>query len=167
MQGDITAQGVDAIVTIVPQSLEYRGGLNGAIREAAGTELDQFISREIYAPRSGDVYVLPGFDLPARHILFAVVPVWKNDFDRQDRELLNAARKCMEQARALSLATVAFPAIGTGSKGFAKPKGARLILQGIADRIDEHFQEVRIVCQTVKTKRVFEDRLDMMRFNFD
>ncbi len=165
VQGDITAQEVDAIVTLIPQSLEYRGKLNASLRDAAGAELDLYVEENVYRPRAGDVYVLPGFNLPARHLIFAIAPVWRTDFDREDRQLLNAVRKAMEQARALSLKTVAFPPIGSGRHGFPKPRAARLIMQGISDRMDKHFDEVRIVCRTSKTKVLFADRLDLLKLS--
>ena len=167
VQGDIAAQEVDAVVTLLPQNLEYRGDLNSSLREAAGAELDQYVAENVYRPRAGDVYVLPGFNLPVKHIICAISPVWKTDFDREDRHLLNVVRKSMEQAKALSIKTLAFPPIGSGGRGFPKARAARLILQGISDRLDKSFDEVRIVCRTPKTKQIFADRLDIMRFKFE
>jgi O-acetyl-ADP-ribose deacetylase (regulator of RNase III) len=159
VQGDITAQAVDAIVTVIPTTLEYRGALNAGILAKAGEKLDRFVLENIVRPRSGDVYAVPGFQLPCKHILFAIVPVWKNDFDRYDRDLVNACRKAMELARGMSLKTVAFPPVGSGKRGFPKARAARLIVEGISSRITADIDEVRIVCQTKATMRLFKDRL--------
>lgn len=167
VQGDITDQEVDAIVALLPQTMEYRGSLNESIRDKAGAELDVFMKGHVVNPRPGDVYAIPGFGLPAKHIFFAIVPLWKNDFDRHDRQLLNAVRKSMEQTRAMGLKTIAMPSLGAGKSGFPIKRAARLILQGVSDRLDGYIGGVNIVCRDPKTKRVFEDRLDMMRFNFN
>lgn len=159
IQGDITAQAVEAIVTLIPTTLEYRGALNSSILKKAGERLDDFMLENIVRPRSGDVYAVPGFGLPCKHILFAVVPVWKNDFDRYDRDLVNACRKAMELARSMSLKVIAFPPIGSGKRGFPKARAARLIVEGIASRLNSDIDEVRIVCQTKTTMRLFKDRL--------
>lgn len=159
MQGDITAQAVDAIITLIPTTLEYRGALNASILAKAGTKLDQFVLDNIVRPRSGDVYAVPGFDLPCKHILFAVVPIWKNDFDRYDRDLVNACRKALELARSMSLKTIALPPVGSGKRGFPKARAVRLIVEGLSSRLNSDIDEVRIVCQTKATVRLFKDRL--------
>jgi len=77
VQGDIVTQAVDAIVTLIPKTLEYRGSLNQTILEAAGGGLDHFVLEHIVKPKVGDIYALPGFALPCQHIFFCVVPVWR------------------------------------------------------------------------------------------
>ena len=106
---------------------------------------------------------MPGFTLPCKHIFFCIVPVWRENFDMQDRQLLNAARKAMERAREMELTTMAFPPLGSGHKAFPKPKAARLLLHGIAERLDSHFREVRIVCPDDETLEIFREKLTGMK----
>jgi O-acetyl-ADP-ribose deacetylase (regulator of RNase III) len=162
VQGDITRQKIDAIVTFIPQNLEYRGELNAAILEGAGGNLDAFVLENIFRPRAGDVYTVPGFDLPCAHIFFCVVPIKKDDIDRPDKYLVNATRKAMEMASSMGLKTIAFPPLGSGKQGFPKQRAARLILQGISERLDENFEEVRIVARTPKTLNIFQERLKLI-----
>jgi O-acetyl-ADP-ribose deacetylase (regulator of RNase III) len=159
VRGDITHQDVDAVVTLMPQDLEYRGELNAALLRGAGEQLDRFLLDNIVKPRPGDIYAVPGFNLPCRHVFFCIVPRWRTDFDREDRELLNACRKAMEMARAMSLSSIAFPPLGSGAHGFPKKRAARLIVQGIVDRLNDDLQDVRIVCQTAETLGLFRERL--------
>ena len=86
---------VNAILTFLPDTLEYRGALNLAIHAAAGQAMDDFLLENIYKPRRGDVYAVPGFNLPADHILFGITPDWRTDFERDDRDLLNCVRAAM------------------------------------------------------------------------
>ena len=95
VHGDITKQHTDAIVSVLPQSLEYGGALNEAILAAAGHRLDDFLLEHIYKPRPGDIYAVPGFNLPCKNIFFAIMPKWSSEFDRQDKYLLTAVRKAM------------------------------------------------------------------------
>lgn len=159
VQGDITRQKIDAIVTFIPQNLEYRGEINAAILTGAGGGLDEFVLENIYKPRPGDIYAVPGFDLPCRHIFFCIVPRWRDDIDRQDRYPLNACRRAMETAHEMGLKSIAFPPLGSGRRGFPKSRAARLILQGICERLDDDFKEIRIVARTEKTLEVFRERL--------
>lgn len=161
VNGHIIEQDTDAIVTLIPQNLEYRGSINQSIQDAAGEMMDAFMRENVVRPKAGDVYAVPGFNLPCKHIFFCVVPIWKDEWDRNDRQLINASRKAMELARSMSLKSIAIPPVGSGSRGFPKPRAARLIVQGVLDRLDDHFEDVRIVCQTDDTRKIFEERLAM------
>jgi O-acetyl-ADP-ribose deacetylase (regulator of RNase III) len=159
VQGDITRQDVDAIVTFIPQNLEYRGAINTVILREAGKKLDDFVLENIFRPRVSDVYTVPGFNLPCAHIFFCIVPIRRLDTDRPDKYLVNACRKAMETANAMGLRTIGFPPLGSGKQGFPKPRAARLMLQGISDRLDGTLEEVRIVARTEKTLSVYKERL--------
>ena len=164
MPGDIAAQDVDVIVSLLPQNLEYRGQVNEAIAQGAGEDMKTFIGDHIVEPRAGDVYTVPGFGLPCQHVIFAIVPVWRTEFDRQDKELLNACRKAMDEARRLGAKSIAFPPMGMGKNGFPKTRASRLMVQGIEDRLESvqgHvFDEVRIVARTEDTCSIFRKHLD-------
>lgn len=159
VQGDITQQDTEAVLSLIPQDLEYRGEVNHALLEAAGEQLDEFILGNILEPRPGDVYAVPGFNLKCKHILFCVVPVWRTDFDRHDKYLLNACRKAIETLWEMSLTSLSIPPLGSGKHGYPKPRAARLIVQGVLDRIDENVEEVRLTCKKEETFKIFEERL--------
>lgn len=158
-QGDITRQDVDAIVSVLPQNLEYSGTLNASILAAAGGKLDEFVLEHIYKPRPGDIYAVPGFNLPCRHILFCILPHWRSDFDREDKHLLIACRKAMELTRAMCLRSIAFPPLATGKHGYPIQKTARLMVSAVLERMEESIEEVRIVCPDEKAAGVFRERL--------
>ena len=166
--GDITQQKVDAIVTVLPQNLQYHGNVNKRIAEVAGHDMESFIKSHIYDPHVGDVYALPGFGLACDHILVTIVPNWRTEFDRQDKELLNACRKSMDEALKMGLKTIAFPPVACGGKhGFPLKRGVRLILQAIEERLDslfrnESFEEVRIIALTESSCDLFRQRLAAM-----
>ncbi len=159
VQGSIAEQDVDAIISLIPQNLEYRGVINEALLKAAGEQLDQFVLENVYKPRVGDVYAMPGFGLPSEHVLFGITPDWRNDFDREDGHLLSVLRKTLELARRMGLQKIALPPLASGRNGFPKRRAARLIVQAIEDRLDEDFEEIRIACIADSTMRTFEERL--------
>ncbi len=159
VQGDVTKQKTDAIVSVLPQSLEYRGALNQAILAGAGQKLDEFVLEHIFKPRPGDIYAVPAFNLPCKNIFFAILPKWTSDFDRDDKHLLMAARKAMEITRSMCLTSVSFPPLAAGKHGYPPQKAARLIVQAILERIDDNFKEVRIVSQDVEMLKLFYERL--------
>lgn len=159
VEGDITRQKVDAIITFIPQNLEYRGEINKTILAGAGAKLDEFVLEHVFRPKVGDVYAAPAFDLSCKHILFCIVPIRRLDMDRPDKYLVNACRSAMETANAMGLKTVAFPPVGSGKNGFPKARAARLILQGISERLNGEMEEVRIVARSGRTLQIFRERL--------
>lgn len=159
VQGDIAQQDVDAIAIVIPQNMEFRGSLNGSVQAACGRNLDEFILENIYKPRAGDVYAIPAFGLPARHILVGVLPYFRTDFDRTEGHLSGISRKIMELARCMLLRRVAVPPLAMGKNGYPKAKGARLILQGVTDRLEENFEDVRIVCSDAETVEIFKRKM--------
>ncbi len=159
IQGDITEQDVDAIAILIPQTLDYKGSINQAVMEACGHNLDEFILDNIYKPKIGDVYAIPAFDLPAKHIFVGVLPYFRTEFDMNDAHLSGVVRKIMELSRCMLLKSVAFPPLGSGKGAYPKVKAARLVCQGISERMEESFEDVRIVCPDNKTLRLFDEKL--------
>jgi O-acetyl-ADP-ribose deacetylase (regulator of RNase III) len=165
VQGDILQQKVDAIVTTIPKTLELSGKLNQDMMEYTGNQLDEYILDNIYKPSPGDVFVVPGFNLPADWVIFSIVPNWRTEFDRTDRDLLRAYRGAMEEAVRQGFHRIAFPALVTGRKGFPITRAARLAVQGIMERINEAVVEVRIVCFNPDAEQPYRQRLEKYGWN--
>lgn len=133
--------------------------LNRAVVAAAGTDLDDFILENIYKPHAGDVFALPAFALPIKHIFCAIRPDWDTSLGFEDRDLTRCYRHAVELATRVGITRVAFPALGTGGRGQPLPRLARLGVNGIMDRLTENIEEVRIVCNRDDTVGAFYDRL--------
>jgi O-acetyl-ADP-ribose deacetylase (regulator of RNase III) len=124
LQGDITAQEVDAIVNAANSSLLGGGGVDGAIHRKGGPE----ILEECRALRSerypdglpaGDAVATTAGNLSARWVIHTVGPVW----DPREAEVRAATlRSCyarsLEVANELGATTVAFPLISSGAFGW-------------------------------------------------
>ncbi len=165
VQGDITEQDVDAITILLPQTLDFKGSINMSVMQACGHNLDEFILENIYKPRIGDVYALPAFDLPANHIIVGIMPYFRTEFDMSDSYLTGVVRKSVELASRMSLKTIAFPPVASGNKGYPKIKAARLIIQAITERLDEDFNEVKIVCSDLEMFGYFDEKLRAFGWN--
>ncbi len=116
--GDITAEHVDAIVNAANRRLLGGGGVDGAIHRAAGAERLQAACRAIGECPPGQAVVTDGFDLPARHIVHTVGPVWHGGGSGEPEMLASCYRSALAVADEVGARTIAFPAISTGVFGY-------------------------------------------------
>jgi O-acetyl-ADP-ribose deacetylase (regulator of RNase III) len=131
VQGDITAERVDAVVNAANRRLLGGGGVDGAIHRAAGAERLQAACRAIGECPPGQAVVTDGFDLQARFIIHTVGPVWHGGTAGEPETLAACYRNALAVADDVGARSVAFPAISTGIYGYPLGQAAEVAVTTI------------------------------------
>jgi O-acetyl-ADP-ribose deacetylase (regulator of RNase III) len=144
VQGDITTIPVDAIVNAANEGLRRGGGVDGAIHRAGGPAILKECIR-LGGCRTGDAKATTGGNLPARHVIHAVGPVWRDGEHGEDDLLASAYRRSVEVAAGLECTSVSFPAISTGIYGFPIERAAPIALGSAKSAAGQAGGEWRLV----------------------
>jgi O-acetyl-ADP-ribose deacetylase (regulator of RNase III) len=160
LQGDITKQAVDAIVNAANTSLLGGGGVDGAIHRAAGPRLLEEC-RTLHGCPTGGAKITKGYDLPAKHVVHTVGPVWHGGNENEDQLLADCYRNSFKLARQHTLSSIAFPSISTGAYGFPVERASLIALREIAEELktNPHLQRVIVVCFDEFTLQTYLDSI--------
>jgi O-acetyl-ADP-ribose deacetylase (regulator of RNase III) len=134
-QGDITKLAADAIANAANQRLVGGGGVDGAIHRAGGpslmAELDVIRERTGGCPTGSAVLTGAG-RLPARYVLHAVGPVYRDGRQGEPELLASCYRTCLKLAQDNGAKTVSFPSISTGVYGYPMAEAAGIAVREVA-----------------------------------
>ncbi|HKA75122.1 MAG TPA: O-acetyl-ADP-ribose deacetylase [Xanthobacteraceae bacterium] len=131
---NITTLHVDAIVNAANHALIRGGGVDGAIHDAAGPELQAECST-LGGCDTGSAKITRGYRLPAKHVIHAVGPVWNGGTRNEEELLASCYRTALKLAAEHKLGSIAFPAISTGVYRFPADLAARIAVGTVASEI--------------------------------
>jgi O-acetyl-ADP-ribose deacetylase (regulator of RNase III) len=158
-QGDITQQTVDAIVNAANASLLGGGGVDGAIHRAAGPKL-LAECRTLGGCPTGEARITKGYDLPARHVIHTVGPVYGGR--PEDAHLLASCyTNSLDLARENGIKSIAFPAISCGVYGYPIQAAAEIAVNTCSGFLVKNasVQEIIFVLFSEADYSVYANRL--------
>ena len=159
-KGDITKLSVDAIVNAANTSLLGGAGVDGAIHRAAGPKLLEY-NKKLGGCPTGEARISPGFNLPAKHVISTVGPVWNGGNRNEDELLANCYRNSLRIAFENNIKTIAFPSISTGVYRFPVERASKIAVKEVKDFLDKNpsIEKVIFVCFDDKTYEVYKNIL--------
>ena len=161
VQGDITRQpDIDAVVNAANAQLRPGGGVAGAIHRAAGPALDREC-RPLAPIRPGEAVITGAHDLPNRHVIHCLGPVYGRDEPAPDL-LASCYRNALRLAEENGLKSIAFPSISTGAFGYPMADAARVAIGTVRQEMHglRHVGRVRFVLFDEAARALHQDVLD-------
>jgi O-acetyl-ADP-ribose deacetylase (regulator of RNase III) len=158
--GDLTEQEVDAIVNAANSTLLGGGGVDGAIHRAGGPAILEEC-RGLGGCEPGDAKPTTGGNLPARHVIHAVGPIWRGGDAGEPELLASCHRRAVEIATELGCTSLAFPAISTGAYGYPIERAAPVAISATQEALAENpsVELVRFVFRDERTLAPYRNAL--------
>ena len=161
VQADITQLAVDAIVNAANQSLLGGGGVDGAIHRAAGPGL-LAECRTLGGCPTGQAKITRGYRLPARFVIHAVGPRYRDGKHGEPELLAGCYRESLKLAQAHGIRSIAFPAISCGIYGYPIPDAAHIAMETTVEFLRDapDMDAVTFACFGSDVLHAFERALD-------
>lgn len=159
IQGDITKQATDAIVNAANPGLMGGGGVDGAVHRAGGPaileECKRIVASQGRLP-TGKAVITTGGNLPARHVIHTVGPIWRGGNKGEASLLESAYRESLKLAAAHNLTSVSFPSISTGAYGYPLAEAARVATAAVVSFLREQVTSVKGAVFVLFDSRTYE-----------
>ena len=154
---DITKMKVDAIVNTTNEKMVGYSGVDFAVHQGAGAELDK--ECEKIAPLYlGKAKITKGYNLSAKYIIHTSGPTWNGGMSGESIILKSCYLESLKLAVEYGCSSVAFPLISSGAYGYPKDRVLKFAIQVITEFLFEHELTVYL-CVFDKTSYEFSKKL--------
>ena len=151
--GNIIKAEVDAIVNAANSQLTRGSGVDGAIRDEGGEEIDsecrEIIDLGGVCP-PGRVVITTGGNLHAKHVIHAVGPVYDDGEQHEAETLTRCYKNILHLAAEKGIRSIAFPAISTGNFGFPIEKATPIALKAVKEFVEHAHQNDEMVPERIQ-----------------
>ena len=134
---DIIKMRIDAIVNTTNEEMIGHSGVDFAVHQAAGPELDKECAK--IAPLGlGKAKITSGYNLDAKYIIHTSGPIWRGGLVGESIILKSCYLESLKLAVENGCTSVAFPLISSGVYGYPKDQVLKFAVQVITEFLFEH-----------------------------
>ena len=158
-RGDITEAEVDAVVNAANAELWMGAGVAGAMKRKGGTVIEEDAMRQ--GPiEIGEAVLTVAGNLPANHVIHAAT--MGKDLKTDVEKVLAATKSALAIAEKHKMASIAFPALGSGVGGLPPEKSAEVMLTTVIEHIKggkSTLQKVLFIVYQDEAHKAFSEAL--------
>ncbi len=161
-QGDITRLELDAIVNAANSGMTgcycpCHGCIDNCIHTFAGIQLRlecaELMKRQGHAEPTGSAKITKAYNLPSRYILHTVGPIVSGALSRRNEaELSDCYRACLELAKENGIESIAFCCISTGEFHFPNKRAAEIAVETVTSCLNESKSEIKVIFNVFKNE---------------
>lgn len=158
VQGDIAEQGTDAIVNAANNHFWMGAGVAGAIKRKGGVQIEQEAMAK--GPvEVGQAVITSAGSLKAKHVIHAAV--MGQDLHTDADLIKKATLRSLALADQTELASISFPALGTGVGGFSMHHCASIMIGKAIEFLltAKNLREIRFVLFDTEAAEIFKNEL--------
>ena len=152
IRGNIVKVEVDAIVNAADANLTRGTGVDGAIRDAGGEEIEhecqEIFDREGVCP-PGKAVITTGGNL-AKYVIHAVGPIYDDGEQHEAETLARCYKNSLRLAVENGVRSIAFPAISTGNFRFPIEQAAPVALNAVKEFVEQGHQNNEMVPERIQ-----------------
>jgi O-acetyl-ADP-ribose deacetylase (regulator of RNase III) len=156
--GDLLEAKTDAIVNAANSELWMGGGVAGAIKRAAGSEVEsEAVAQGPISPGESVVTSAGRLPPPIHWVVHAAT--MGPDLQTSEDYIRRATTSALAAAASAGASSVAFPALGTGVGGFPVERAATVMVEAARSAPDHGIERVVFFVRNEPARRAFEEAL--------
>lgn len=159
-KGDITTLKCDGIVNAANSQLlgcfyPNHGCIDNAIHTFAGVQLRQecaeIMKAQGYEEPTGKAKITKAYNLPCRYVLHTVGPIALGNLtEKEERQLADCYRSCLNLADKNGLNSLAFCCISTGEFHFPNEHAAQIAVRTVTDYKRQTKSKIKVIFNVFK-----------------
>lgn len=132
LRNDLTKMDVDAIVNPTNSKMHGTAGVDGRVHKIEDPRLREETQQMGTLP-PGQCALTKAFNLPARHIIHTVGPIWKDGNSGEEERLSDCYKNALKLGKEKGFKSMAFPLISSGAYGFPKDLALNIAVRSIGE----------------------------------